>query len=110
MKDSIAMKDPPAPCFKQEIIYSIHLEKQLSTDMKAWKGGEEKYCISKPSMGSRLSCNASFRKKRKAVGLVQPLKANAKTLAFSKRRHRAQKENIVLLRFLVKELSNSAYR
>lgn len=55
-------------------------------------------------MASRVSCNASSRKKRKAVGLVQPFKVNAKMLAFSKQRHIAYKENIVLLRFLVKQM------
>lgn len=43
MKDSIAMKNPPAPHFKQEIIYCVHLEKQLSIDIKTWRCGEEKY-------------------------------------------------------------------
>jgi hypothetical protein len=42
-------------------------------------------------------------KKLKAVGLVQPFKVNAKKLlAFSKQRHIAYKENIVLLKFLVR--------
>lgn len=54
--------------------------------------------------GFRVSCNASFRKKHKAVGLVQPFKVNARKLAFSKQRHTAYKEDIVLLRFLVKEM------
>lgn len=52
---SIVMKDPPAPRFKQEIIYSVHLEKQLSIDMKAWKCGEEKYFRLKLFVGSRLA-------------------------------------------------------
>lgn len=77
-----AMKDSPAPHFKQEIIYRVCLEKQLG--MKAWKCGEEKYCILKWSVGSKVSCNAAFRKKYKAVGLVQLFKLNAKMLAFSK--------------------------
>lgn len=108
MKDSIAMKNPPAPHFKQEIIYCVHLEKQLSIDIKTWRCGEEKYYIFKLSVGSRVSCNASFWKKCKAVGLVQPFKVNAKMLAFSKQRHIAFKENTVLLRFLVKEIINNA--
>jgi len=72
--------------------------------MKAWKRGEEKYCILKLFVDSRVSGNASSRKKCKAVGLVQPFKVNAKMLAFSKQRHIAYKENIVLLRFLIKEM------
>lgn len=57
----------------------------------------------KTIMDSRVSGNASSRK-HKAVGLVQPFKVNAKMLAFSKQRHLAYKENIVLLRFSVKEM------
>ena len=57
----------------------------------------------KTIMDSRVSGNAS-RRKRKAVGLVQPFKVNTKMLASSKQRHIAYKENIVLLRFLVKEM------
>lgn len=72
--------------------------------MKAWKCGVEKYRILKLFVDLRVSCNASSRKKRKAVGLVQPFKVNAKMLAFSKQRHIAYKENIVLLRFLVKKI------
>lgn len=70
--------------------------------MKAWKCGEEKYCILKLFVDSGVSCNAASRKKHKAVGLVQPFKVNAKMLAFSKQRHIAYKENIVLLRFFGK--------
>lgn len=99
---STAMRHPPVLHFKQEIIYSVHQEKQLSIDTKAWKCGEEKYGILKLFMSSRVSCNAYFRKQLKAVGLVQPFKVTAKMLAFSKQRHIACKENIVLLRFLVK--------
>lgn len=79
---AVAMKDSPAPHFKQEIIYRVYLEKQLG--MKAWKCGEEKYCILKWSVGSKVSCNVAFRKKYKAVRLVQLFKLNAKMLAFSK--------------------------
>lgn len=79
---AVVMKDSPAPHFKQEIVYCVCLEKQLG--MKAWKCGEEKYCISKWSVGSNVSCNVAFRKKYKAVRLVQLFKLNAKMLAFSK--------------------------
>lgn len=63
---------------------------------------EKGNAISELRRGSRGSCNASFEKKRKAVGLVQPLKVNAKNWLLANRRV-AYKENIVLLRFLVKE-------
>lgn len=67
------MKDPSVPHFKQEIIYSVHLEK-LSTDTKAWKRGEEKHCIFKLLVGSRVSCNAAFRKQAKLWVQYSPLK------------------------------------
>lgn len=49
----------PAPHFQQGILYRVHQEKQLSIDMKAWKCGEEKYCILN-YLNSRVSWNASF--------------------------------------------------
>jgi hypothetical protein len=62
-RSSIATKHSPVPHFEQEIISSVHHEKQLGIDMKAWKCGEEKYCILKLFMSSRVSGNGSFRKK-----------------------------------------------
>lgn len=115
---SVAMKTdfpcherPPVPHFKQEIIYSVHLEK-LSTDKKAGKCGEEKHCIFQLLGGSRISCNAAFReKKRKAVGSEQPFKVNAEMLAFSKQKHTAYKEKILYCSgFWLRRCTHNAYR
>lgn len=63
---------------------------------------EKRNTVFKNYLSSKVSCNAFFREKLKAVGLVQPFNVNAKMLAFSKQSHVAYKENIVLLKYLVK--------
>lgn len=70
--------------------------------MKAWKCGEEKYCILKLIVSSKVSCNLFFREKLKSCGFSTAFNINVKMLAFSKQRHIAHKENIVLLKYLVK--------
>lgn len=76
--------------------------------MKAWKRGEEKYCVLKLSQG--LAVVLLLGKKDEAVGGVWSFKVNAKMLAVHRQRYMAYKENTVSLRFSVKEMYiNNAY-